>query len=108
MHAETSPHRPPAETRLPLSVIAGTRPPAGDPGCQCLPATPTVDAAHCDNCAAEGDDEASLIPPSERRAQLLGEISVTVENQLRAMGHAAAADEILGIMRELANDGSGR
>ncbi|MFJ3200972.1 hypothetical protein [Streptomyces sp. NPDC086989] len=45
---------PPA-TVQPLSVIAGTRPPAGDPGCQCLPATPTVDAAHCDDCAAEGD-----------------------------------------------------
>lgn len=33
-----------------LTAIAGTHPPAGAPGCQCLPATPTVDAAQCDPC----------------------------------------------------------
>lgn len=54
------------------------------------------------------DAEAGLTPPSERRAQYLGEISVTIENRLRAKGHAAAADEIVGIMRELATDGSSR
>ncbi|MFE2140231.1 hypothetical protein ACFXA3_00425 [Streptomyces sp. NPDC059456] len=49
-------------------------------------------------------DDASLIPPSERRAQYLGEISVPIETRLRTLGHAAAADEIVGIMLDLARD----
>lgn len=57
---------------------------------------------------AYSDDEQSLIPPSERRAQYLGEISVTIENRLRAKGHAAAADEIVGIMCDLARDEAAR
>lgn len=52
-------------------------------------------------------DEASLIPPSEKRAQLLGEISVTLENRLRAKGHTAAADEVVGIVLDMAREGAG-
>ncbi|MCY0928348.1 hypothetical protein OTB20_19525 [Streptomyces sp. H27-H1] len=52
-------------------------------------------------------EEASLVPPSERRAQLLGEISVTLETCLRDMGHGAAADEIVGLLCGMATEGAG-
>lgn len=58
--------------------------------------------------AVAAADEASLIPPAERRAHYLGEISVTVENRLRAMGHVAAADAIVGIMCDLARQEASR
>ncbi|WP_329126126.1 hypothetical protein [Streptomyces sp. NBC_01353] len=63
----------------------------------------TCGAADGPAMTAEPDDEASLIPPSERRAQLLGELSVPIENQLRAQGYTEAADEIVGILTGIAS-----
>lgn len=52
------------------------------------------------------DEEQCLITPSERRAQTIGEISVTVENHVRAAGHPELADELTGLLMTLAVDGS--
>ncbi|MEU4947686.1 hypothetical protein [Streptomyces lavendulae] len=51
-------------------------------------------------------DQTLLTPPSEQRAQLLGEISVPIEEALRAAGHPAAADRIVGIICDLARRAS--
>lgn len=76
-----------AESTVPLEhveeIVAGVRDIARQAGGQTAPARRRLTAA-------------------EQRAQLLGEISVPVENQLRAAGHPAAADLIAGILRDLA------
>lgn len=47
---------------------------------------------------------AQPVTPSECRAQLIGEISVQLEERLRAAGHVAAADDIVGICLDLARE----
>ncbi|GAA3267997.1 hypothetical protein [Streptomyces lavendulae] len=52
------------------------------------------------------DDETALLSPSERRAQTIGEASVTVEMHCRAAGHPDLADELADVLRQLAVNGA--
>lgn len=54
----------------------------------------------CEDC------EQALASPAERRAQTIGEISVTVELHCRAVGYPDLADDLVDMLRQLAVDGS--
>ncbi|MEU7066927.1 hypothetical protein [Streptomyces sp. NPDC046161] len=127
MTAETSPHRPPCiegdhcgELHCPppaprrrltevehdraWHAIEGT---AGEDGADPDTVLNAVLAAlDIDPPADQTRPEAALTRPSEQRAQLLGEISVPIENALRAAGYPAAADLIVGILCDLVRKAS--